>query len=228
MAPARHIDSLQPSPEWLADLARRAAGGDGPARLELWARVVYPLGRKLAARYAPQLGPGALEAALTHVFFHTLLERVDTLRDPEAFVPWITRSLRNALKSALRREPPFADLDSAALPESPDPGPSPEASVLGSERDRLIHDLALFIGAAIETLPPDEREMVLLKAGEHLTYREMAQRLGSPDESVDTVRDRLKKRTPRLIARVAQRATRLAAAAGRMDVVEYLRLDDWA
>lgn len=95
--------------------------------------------------------------------------RLRQCRDPERFGAWVFRIASNACKDALKAErKEVVPMDSVADPASP--GDDPEEGALREEQRRHI-------AAALDRLPPDQREAFLLKHVEGWSYEEMAERL---------------------------------------------------
>ncbi len=102
-------------------------------------------------------------------------EKRDNLRDPKAFKSWIYSIALNVLRQRKRKLRPLAVEDIEATCERP----SPEQHVAASqELDRVL--------AALDTLPDDQREAVLLVRLENMKFREAAEMLGVPENTVKT------------------------------------------
>ncbi len=111
-----------------------------------------------------------------------------SLRSGEDAKPWFLGIVRNACFTALARERGRADvtlLDEDAWDrleaQSPSPAPDPLAA-LGTRREQTLVD------AALRTLSPPMREVIVLRELEGLDYREIAQVAGIP---LGTVMSRL-------------------------------------
>ena len=111
-----------------------------------------------------------------------------SLRANEDAKPWFLGIVRNACFTALARERGRADvtlLDEDAWDElearSPSPVPDP-LTALGTRRERALVD------AALRTLSPPMREVIVLRELEGLDYRDIAQVAGIP---IGTVMSRL-------------------------------------
>ena len=81
--------------------------------------------------------------------------------------PWFMRVVRNRCLDMLRRRRPGSD--SAELVR--DPGPGPEQALSKDQRSAVIRH-------AISTLPPDKREIIVLRDYMDLRYVEIAEVLG--------------------------------------------------
>ncbi|RMH01601.1 MAG: RNA polymerase sigma factor [Planctomycetota bacterium] len=132
-------------------------------------------------------------------------QALDTFVPGRPFFPWYYRILRNACIQQLRRRKvrrsrslQARDQDDEPLPEPADPqAPAPEEIVARDERSRLVGD-------ALARLPAGDREILLLKHFDGLSYREIADALGIPVGTVmsriSTARRRLRKLLPDLTA----------------------------
>ncbi|HEV2851972.1 MAG TPA: sigma-70 family RNA polymerase sigma factor [Thermoanaerobaculia bacterium] len=153
-------------------LVARARAGDARAFEEL-------VRRHLRSAHAVALGvlgnPADAEDVCQDAFL-AALEKLDECRDPERFAAWLTRIVRNqALNFRERRslrqgEPLEAAAPAAAAADTSDPA---ERSEL---RGRLL--------AALESLPPSQREVVLLHDLEGWRHREIAALLGTSEGAV--------------------------------------------
>ena len=102
-------------------------------------------------------------------------EKRDSLRDPKAFRSWIYSIALNTLRQRKRKRRPLAMEEIEVACERP----SPEQHVAASEElDRVI--------AALDRLPDDQREAVLLVRMENMKFREAAEALGVPENTVKT------------------------------------------
>jgi RNA polymerase sigma-70 factor (ECF subfamily) len=91
---------------------------------------------------------------------------------------WLVAIARNQAIDQLRaRRTPARDL--ADLPELPDPGPSPEASAIGSDERRRIE-------RCLEALPRDRAQAVTAAYVEGWSYEELARRFGVPLNTLRT------------------------------------------
>lgn len=109
-------------------------------------------------------------------------------RGDAAFTTWLHRLTLNLAFDWLRarkRRPLQVPLEPPADPEerpkleiaSDDEGP--EEQTLRGERHRQLHE-------AIQNLPPDYREVVVLHHFHHLSYQQIAERLGAPVRTIET------------------------------------------
>lgn len=126
--------------------------------------------RRRAFAYALQLSGNRDDAMdLTQEAFlrlHRHWPRRDPARSP---APWFYAILRNLAIDLLRRRAASPAPAPAAPAAAPDPGP--EAAAARGE-------LAALLWRAIERLPPDQREALLLRDWHGLSYAEIAHATG--------------------------------------------------
>jgi RNA polymerase sigma-70 factor, ECF subfamily len=168
----------------MADRVRRAALGDKEALEGLLVEAQEVAWRfSMAVCGHPEDAEDAMQEALTRTYRHLL-----QLRDPEAFRPWLYRTVRNACLMSRRRrvaEPrrmlSLDDLlpsrDSSTPIDVPSPWPTPEDAVTQA---RLGRGLA----RAMRELPPPFRAVVFLRDMEGLSTRETAATLGISEDNV--------------------------------------------
>lgn len=179
---------LAPPADVYAELVRDASSGDPRAMERLLTRV-----QEVAWRFSVAVcghaddAEDAMQEALLKTYRYTA-----TIREPEAFRPWLHRTVRNACLMNRRKrvhEPKrLESLDEAragghgvAALDPPHPGPNPEQIAANTRlRGRLR--------AALATLPPPQRAIVFLREMEGLSTRDVAHAL---DISEDTVKTRL-------------------------------------
>jgi len=147
----------------VADLVKRARKGDAAAFDEL-------VRRHLRAAYAVALavlGRPADADDIAQDAFLVALERLDDCRDPARFSGWLIQIVRNRALHALEKRKlrdPTDDVAETATPAAP---AAPADVVL---RRRLL--------AALATLTPVQREVVLLHDLDEWTHAEIADALG--------------------------------------------------
>jgi RNA polymerase sigma-70 factor (ECF subfamily) len=128
---------------------------------------------RLYTRFAPMVHglllvrvPRADVDDLVHDVFVQAMRRLESLRDPDAFGPWLAAIARNRARDHYRRQPP-----TEVLPDDV-PGPlHPE-------------DEALTVLAAIRRLPEAYRDTIALRLVEGMTGPEIAERTGLTHGSV--------------------------------------------
>lgn len=114
-------------------------------------------------------------ADLTQEVFLKAYQSLGKLDDPSRFAPWMFRIAHNEAFSLLRKRRLGGDL-------------SPEAVGALPAGDGFPRELSLAVTAALERLPAEQREAVVLKIYQGFKFEEMAQILDCP---VSTVKSRL-------------------------------------
>lgn len=147
-------------------------------------------------RYAVVLTHNRVEAEdLVQETFVRALEALDRLREDSNIRGWLFTILRNLWLNNLRRHrtgPQIVEVDADEYVADTLAGNSPTAhEILESEED------AKHVRAAIEKLPPEFREIIVLREYEELSYQEIASVLGCP---AGTVMSRLGRARARLRA----------------------------
>lgn len=182
------------------------------AQLEEWleeARRGDPRGfRALHARYGPLVrrqlrGFAELDADeqkdVVQESFIRAFERLDQLRDPEAFQDWLLTISRNRAISLLRRERSELAMRSSLSSEMGDASAGPLPEGFGRERD------AALVREAIAALPdgPEKETATLFYVEGTLSAREIAERLGVGKSAVTMRLERFRARIKRrLVQRI--------------------------
>jgi RNA polymerase sigma-70 factor, ECF subfamily len=173
---------LPPPPDVYADLVRQASTGDGAAMERLLTRV-----QEVAWRFSVAVcghaddAEDAMQEALLKTYRYTA-----RIREPEAFRPWLHRTVKNACLMSRRKrahEPvrieslDVAPGDGTAAIDPVDPGRNPEEQAANT---RLRGQLR----AAMQTLPPSSRAVVFLREMQGLSTREVAHAMGLSEQTV--------------------------------------------
>lgn len=179
-------------PDVYADLVRDASGGDPAAMERLLTRV-----QEMAWRFSMSVcgraadAEDAMQEALIKTYRYT-----SSIREPEAFRPWLHRTVKNACLMSRRRrvnqpkrlesiDPARAGDDTATI-DPPDPGRNPEQLTANSRlRGRLQE--------ALRTLPASQRAVVVLREMQGLSTREVADAMGISEANVKTRLSRARK-----------------------------------
>jgi RNA polymerase sigma-70 factor (ECF subfamily) len=156
-------------------LMRAWAGGDLPAFEQLYARHRGPLYRFLLRQLR--------NSALADEFFQDVWQRVIAARDgwkPEAaFSTWLFRIAHNRLNDhwrSLKHRPPAPDDGDERAARIPDPD-TPERALSEFEQRRRLQ-------CAIDELPDEQREVVLLRLEQELSLEEIGAITGAGRETV--------------------------------------------
>ena len=155
-------------------LVRKAQAGDSQAFAAL-------VGRYMRAAYAVSLSvtgrhDDAEDAA--QEAFMVALARLEDCRTPDRFAGWLMTIVRNRARNLVRRE---VLRDTDVVPETAAArGRTPESEAEHTElRERLA--------AALGRLPEVQREIVLLHDLEGWRHREIAERLGIPSGTGNSI-----------------------------------------
>jgi RNA polymerase sigma-70 factor (ECF subfamily) len=170
--------------EWI----RRAQAGERPAYSQLVRRYQGRLYRFVLR----MLGTREEALELTQDVFIRAWEALPRWTADAAFRTWLFRIGANAATDALRRRNlvQFAPLDEYYEPISAEPGP--EARLESKQRLQLLD-------AALTQLPPEQREAILLREIEGLSYAELSLVLGVNE---GTVKSRLARARAALAAQM--------------------------
>jgi RNA polymerase sigma-70 factor (ECF subfamily) len=165
---------------------RAAAAGDRPAMEALLMRA-----QEVAYRFSVHVcghvdeAEDVMQEALLKTYRHA-----SRIREPEAFRPWLYRTVRNACLMRRRRrvdEPAHLVSLDELLPtpdglmalDPPDPGRSPEDAAVNSRLRRRM-------ASAFRALPAPFRLVVFLREMEGLSTREVAKVLKISEANVKT------------------------------------------
>jgi RNA polymerase sigma-70 factor (ECF subfamily) len=156
-------------------LLQRARGGDREALDGLFARLLPSLRRWAHGR----LRRGAQDLDTADLVQHAM---VGALRHLDRFEPrrrdalraYLRQAIRNRVTDELRRRgrrPPQVSLDKADL--AAEPGLSPLGRLLSREQEERFHQ-------AIESLPTEDRELVIARLDLGYSYAQIALACGRP------------------------------------------------
>ena len=102
-------------------------------------------------------------------------ERRDQLRSAGAFKPWLYSIAANLARGRLRGRRD----ETGSEPDPACPGPGPEAALASAQGVERIR-------AALDLLPPDQRQALVLVRLEGLTFAQAALVLDAPENTVKT------------------------------------------
>ncbi len=120
--------------------------------------------------------------------------RIERTPDPAEALPWLYSKARGVLSNQRRSSRRFARLISKTGSLAAIPDPSPEAQVVRrQELDEVAH--------ALESLRPDDQEILRLQVWEELPHAAIGEVLGISENAVD---QRVSRATKRLTAQVKQ------------------------
>lgn len=155
---------MEPMNVPLSQLISRAQQGDEDAYEEIVARYW----RAAFASAYSVLGNRSIAEEIAQDTFIQVWEKLDRLREPKAFTGWVWRISRDLALKHIRKHKRMRLTPDAEALDSADQGTDP---LLESERDRSLRE-------AINELPDDMRDVVMMKFWEGLDYDEMSARTG--------------------------------------------------
>jgi RNA polymerase sigma-70 factor (ECF subfamily) len=174
-------------PAGSAALVRRAASGERAAleRLLVQAQeVAWRFGRAVCGQ--DQDAEDAMQEALIKTYQH-----IDRIRDPEAFRPWLYRTVRNACLMSRRRrqgQPSRVLSLDEVLPDTMrahEHAPGASVAALRSPETIVVNaGLRRRLTEAMRKLPAEFRAVVFLREMEGLSTRETAQVLRVSEDNV--------------------------------------------
>ena len=186
MTRPRRAVTKRENPHPLTELVVEAVSGDSAAMERLLMRA-----QDTAWRFSMTVcgnaddAEDAMQEALIKTYRH-----VSRIREPEAFRPWLYRTVRNACLMGRRKragEPSrlqsidelLRDSAEAAGARLPHPGQDPEQLAGHAALQRRLR-------RAIRDLPPRYRAIIFLREMEGLSTREVATALGISEDTVKT------------------------------------------
>ena len=128
-----------------------------------------------------QMAEDAVQEALIQIW-----KNIGSLRKPDGLKAWLAHIVVNEVRQQARKR----HLPSVTLEELTDP-PQADGAAVGIQGSEMRQDLA----KAVSTLPPDQREAVVLRFFSDLTVPEIAAATGSRE---GTVKSRLSRAMDRL------------------------------
>jgi RNA polymerase sigma-70 factor (ECF subfamily) len=173
---SKKVTSGVPTHTECAALVRAAAAGDA-ASLERLLLRAQQVARRFSRSVCGHVGDAddAVQEALIKTY-----RNVGQIRDPEAFRPWLYRTVRNACLIGRRRragEP--ANMQPLDEVRPPHPGRTPEQLAARADSRRELR-------RAMRVLPGQYREILFLRDIEGLSTREVARVTGITEDNVKT------------------------------------------
>ena len=167
------------------ELVTRARQGDLEARDELW-----DMHRRWVAAIVLAHRPRAAEVEdLMQDVAERLIGRLDTLRDPEAFRPWLRQIVLNVCRGWARRDRPMLSIDAPLPGGSADQPAERFLSAVGQPTgDQVVaqEDAAERLLKQVDGLPPEYREPLLLRCLRSMTYQQISELLDLPVTTIET------------------------------------------
>jgi len=160
------------------ELLEQARRGDNAARTEL----VMRYGRRLFGLAAALLGGG--DADVNDVVQETFLAAFDgglkAFRGGSSLATWLSGVLINRVRKLrhYRHSRPAGPLDDALRqPADDDPASRSPATQVEQRID---------VATMLDSLPPEYREVIVLREWQQMSYAEMASALGVPERTAET------------------------------------------
>ena len=147
-----------------ATLIEAARRGDEQA----FARLVSRHYRAAYASAYAVLGNAGDAEEIAQETFVQVFQKLDRLREPGALVGWIWRIARDSALKHIRKHKRIKPM--GEVPEV-NTGESPDQPMMAGEEKEALH-------AALNQLPDDMREALLMRFWEELEYEQMAERTG--------------------------------------------------
>jgi RNA polymerase sigma-70 factor (ECF subfamily) len=171
---ARNVDSVKDAAALVYErlLILRCQGGDEIALGELIAR--YSPGLRMFL--AKMTSPAAADDLLQETWFDAY-RKINRLQRPEAFAAWIYRIARDKAYRQMRRRPQPPTLVEENLAESDQ-----------DDDEGFSAEDAQIVRAALDELPGEQREVLMLRFIEEMSYEQIAEVIERP---VGTVRSRI-------------------------------------
>jgi RNA polymerase sigma-70 factor (ECF subfamily) len=163
------------------DLVLAVQAGDRDSLGVLVARWQQPL-----YRFVYRLQPRGEDARdICQETFLRILKRADRFQQGSRFSTWMYQIALNLCRDHARRKRRWSRIiaDTPALPERAAGAPGQDAfedPSVAAER----HERSAAVLRALERLPPEQREVLVLKEFEGLKFREIAEILGCPESTV--------------------------------------------
>jgi RNA polymerase sigma-70 factor, ECF subfamily len=179
------VAEISPEAEDLAALIRRAQDGS-EAALEI---LITRFQGRIAGFVYSLIGRDDAIEDLCHDIFIKMISGLSGLKNPDAFEAWLFRIARNVAMDSLRRK----RLWRMFVPFEPKHEQIAEAPRSGDSRVEEFR-------AALEGMPPNQKELILLLAENDWSYEQLAEITRS---SVSAVKSRLFRAREYLRQRVA-------------------------
>lgn len=160
--------SNQPPPPDQSDLVARL-GADDPAALEDAYRLFAPRCRAIA--YRVLRNDALAQDAVQETFLALWRHRHGLVLRSSGILPWLAVVVRNAALSTVRADNRRSAREERAIDASPALDP---AEIVGASAD------AAAVRQALQLLPPEQRDVIVLAYFRSLTLTQIAERTGAP------------------------------------------------
>jgi len=161
-----------------AELVRAAGGGDADA----WGELVDRHSQLVFANSRAVGADPTLAQDITQLVWIRLLNRLDTIREPDKLRGWLAIVARNLTRSELRRSRTMVGLDELFSVADPQAA-APDGEAVRDEEVRSVR-------RALREISERCRELLTLLFGAEMSYEEIAETTGMPLGSIGPTRQR--------------------------------------
>lgn len=155
-------------------------------------KVIYDRHFDAVARYCLRRLPEHMAQDAVSEVFLTAWRRLASMPTDDGSLPWLYGVARNVVRNASRSQRRSLRLSAKSKAQPHYPEPSPELQIVRNEQDAEIV-------AALESLKPDDQEVLRLRAYEGLSVKQISVALGCSEEAA-------KKRVSRALNRLRKAA----------------------
>ena len=167
-----------PATQDLFERARQGDSRDVNAFYERCARKLLPIVR---LRLGRSLRSEVESRDIVQAVLYRSLDRLDTIRDPGAVMAWLARIAENEIRD-------LADFHGREKRDAARRAPIEAAAAVAAPVRQAISRLVISdelarVEQALEALPPAQRELIVLRKLEELTFAEIGARLGKSEDA---------------------------------------------
>lgn len=180
----------------LAPLVRRCQAGDEAA----WEALVRSQQGRVFALACHYVGDRDEAHDLAQECFVRVFQQIGQLEDPERFVSWMLRIVRNAAIDRSRRRkarPPAQDVPADEMYSLASDSPTPEDDAELASSKRLVHRALGFLGF-------EHREIVMLKDIQGMEFEQISKLLDLPVGTLKSRSHRARSALARQIQRLSE------------------------
>jgi RNA polymerase sigma-70 factor (ECF subfamily) len=155
-------------------------------------KVIYDRHFDSVARYCLRRLPEHIAQDAVSEVFLTAWRRFESIPDGDESLPWLYGVARNVVRNSNRSHRRSLRLSAKSKAQPQYPEPSPELQIVRNEQDAELI-------AALESLKPDDQEVLRLRAYEGLSLKQISLAIGCSEEAA-------KKRVSRALVRLRKAA----------------------
>lgn len=170
------------SPE-TSELLQRARDGSAEALNRLYERCAGRLLGYVRLRLGPELRSRMESQDILQAALLKSVRSLEQFRggDPQAFLAWVTRIAEHEIRDRVEHQRRQRRDAAREVPLEDD---APVPAITRSALSRLLLDeRARRLEAALETLAPDHREVILMRRFEDLSFADIGRRLGRSEDA---------------------------------------------